>query len=1646
MVEVAPAYEPHLLEQEAQTVWKARRLPSPGGMLGPADGPVLHQYEGTFTPLEPAGLVAHRAVVADVDARYLSLAGRRAVGTLRSVAARPAEAESTLGPVLRRLGVWTGGDGATPWDFEDRIRSVETMVGRLAHRGILVSRDLPLRVCPVCAVPRSPERIIYQEEEGSTYLVRFDLSWNEAVVHALVWVDAPWRLLGASAILLHPELPYVVARYRRKDVDELVLTSRSSLDRLHAWIPGGSIEVLEEHPGRFFEGRPYDYPLRHEFPTGGTLAPPAGTVIAVTDVTDTGTGIVLLVPGHGSTDAAIAEAKGVSGWPLVTPSGRLDLNLMHKYAGLDLRTGNDFVVHDLTENGAIFAHLRVRRGVPHCADCGAALFWMPGRAWCLEPGRLPSDRLELYRRLLPGAPVPSQVEVAPWPVSETSRTTDTGAVAVLECTRCERLEALDGPVACSCGGKRYPVRRRLMPSVAGTLAAWARHDPFPVTDSVRLYVGERRRVPAVVHHLMAMSGLGGAVGEVGLTVLPTVTPTDLTELVEAHGADAVRVAFLRASAGVGAAGTFAERCAEEHERLARFWSLTQEVLARCDPSMMANFAQPVGNSLGELEVEDRALLARWERTRVYALADYDHWAPASAHRRVARFFETDLSEYRELVRPRLALAGSPPSKRSALRTLTHVLRSASVVLGPIIPHLSEAVYRRLAVERGSLFERTVAGADRALLNDELFAAWDRWRPVLDAVRRFRRSNGLTPQVTIPSAVVLLSADDVADRFRADRPVLERLAGIGRLDVGSPREPWMGRQRQVRPVESEIQRHYPAQATQIIHLLQRMSERKVAEEGTPAELSVVIQGLSRRIFPSMVAYSDTLPPRMVPWPWRGGEMYLEVPEGAKPPDRVPPPLSADAFWLVRKLDQRLRAAAPDLSALPRIAVISASDPLASELRGAADSLRPYLGLQEFRVISNGAEAPPPGRWTGRTRTGARWWVHFPGLSARPPGAKHRPTRPRSPRIPTSSLDLKTPETDYLSEGLLDREEAVRSLGLELDQLLGAPLLGPTKIARAWDVGLTSVEAYRRTSFETLADLPGFGRSIAEAVVVKLGGNAPPPRHHTPRSPFPERLPTESHSGAPTTQRAHPPPPRERSREAQPRPIPSPSEPTRPPSAVAAAPVEPGPPAPPAGSTDAPVSRAGPLLVGEPSLPVAPVDVAPPVGEIPAPDQSPEGWVGESSVPESVPPSEVTLPKETSRPASVTEPIIEVAMVPEVVPESSVEAARIPEPLPERSRPAPAPAEELSTAAVPESAAVERHPLEESPIGTLPAPLLEPPPREELPTQISLEEPVPPVESPRSEPLPEAQTDESEGSSVAPPALEPPLPAPLILENEREAASSLPPSPAVQLTPIAAPTHELGGTESGQPPAPSVPDGAGEPVPPAGPVAASEPPEVAPSLERAESETVPPDVADTESMVAEAMREPLRSELDAPSDGPPGVAANGPIVLPLLQEIVAPEVLPSTPPPTPSGIELEVGSSILTSILPFLDATAAGHRGLCVVRESPERIAAQVGSRPVDVYWLTNLGRGKTLKPNDLPGLLSFLARALEEDHVMAFFLEGIEYLVRIHGAEALIDRLTQFDRIAREHDVRVWMHVTPDLLAASDLERIVAAFGRRTDSG
>ncbi len=1351
-------YEPAQVQAESAAFWKARSLPTSGGR---GTGPRLHQMVAALAAYDSAISFLQRAVRADAESRFLGLEGHPTRGRL--LARRTDHpALEVLRPMLAASGVWVGNGRLEPLAEVASPPQIQEMVDHLARDGLLASRELPLRSCPACRAPRSPEGIVYSAEDGDAYLVRFLLDGKSPRTSLLVWIDSAWKLLGTSAVLVHPDLTYARIRYRRRGTEEVLLVLSSAIGRLKSWLEGCEIEVLEEQKGETLVGLRYEHPLATEFPTLASLPVPAGQIAASTEVDDSGTGAVALVPAHGAGDAAAAFHLGIPGWPVVDAEGQLVRDLQHKYAGLPVDVAEAFVLRDLTESGLLFAQLRVHRGVPHCIVCGTALYWQPSRAWCLDASTAPPAVRDRLARLAPAESFPKTEDPVAWPVSEWRTTEAADAPHLLECVHCGRLSPIaDAPERCTCGAHWRTVARRLLPSLQEALAIWATDRPFPDADAVRLYVPERRRAPALVHHAVALAAAGAAPGEVRVVPMPTLPFEAEGETTSLDApADALRAALLRTATSPRANDPgLGDRRHQEERRLRKIWQVAREILDRFLRDGYEPDPRSIGGHVAELPEEDRAFLSLFERMRIDVIRAYETGAVDVAQDRLVRFFEEELrAGYLAFSRSRLDLPGFPLPKAAACRVLGHVLPLWAELYAPIAPFTMEAIHRGFRGDGTSIFERPLTPSQELLLDSPLELSYARWRSVVDTLREYRSELGLAPDSHLPAIVLSVTDETVAGELRSHRAVLQRLAGVERVDVASPSQPWEGKQVRIHAVPEEIQRAYPFQAPRILRMLEGMSPTRIQDGIRARSLELVLEGHPLPITPSMVEITEALATGVVPIPWAHGDLFVTLPSDMPGRgDAAPPALTPDGFRLLHLLRRRLnRAATP--SAIDRV-VFSASGTLGEELTRHAAAISQFLQGVEIVVAADAASFVSAETTHGRTRRGERWSLWIPGV---PVGvsSRRKPPRPRRPRRRATGRPIGDDVViDFLDEGLRAREAAIREAVESFDHALGRPLIGPAKLARAWESGLTSFDAVAHAPYEQLAEVEGFGPVLAATIVQGFGGTPPP--------------------------RIRPMRPRE-------------------PPEVSVPPISPATPPPPVAVME--LTRPAPPLILE-------------------------------RVPSEPPPR--SLPT-----------VAAVATI------------------------------EVASALLPSS---------------IPDPILAVAPRIELPTPPSPPEPEPEPEAP-----------------------------------------SPPPEPAA-------------------------------PVP-----------------------------------------------------------------------VPAPEA-PAAPPPPPSGVEVWTEPTADRPWATFLELTDAGVAGLCLSREFPERLRAALGSRNVRVVWLSNVGREGSVRPGDLETLRALFRTFLGGGPGRTAYIEGVEYLVRIHGSARTIDFLHELDALASESGGRLILPVNPALMDPSASDRLTAEF-------
>src|SRR5262249_13790833 len=156
------------------------------------------------------------------------------------------------------------------------------------------------------------------------------------------WTTTPWTLVSNTAVAVHPDETYVVAR-RAGGQDAVVLA-----EQLMPRVLGDGWHIAARGRGPDLGGATY----RPPFTLGGI--PGADRVVPGTFVTtEDGTGLVHLAPAFGADDMETSRIHGLPVVNPIRPDGRFEESVP-LVGGLFFKDADEPLVRDLTERGLLF--------------------------------------------------------------------------------------------------------------------------------------------------------------------------------------------------------------------------------------------------------------------------------------------------------------------------------------------------------------------------------------------------------------------------------------------------------------------------------------------------------------------------------------------------------------------------------------------------------------------------------------------------------------------------------------------------------------------------------------------------------------------------------------------------------------------------------------------------------------------------------------------------------------------------------------------------------------------------------------------------------------------------------------------------------------------------------------------------------------------------------------------------------------------------------------------------------------------------------------------------------------------------------------------------------------------------------------------
>ncbi len=651
----------------------------------------------------------------------------------------------------------------------------------LIYKGLRVSL-----YCPHCATPISNFEVAmdadnYKTETDPATIYKYPLV-GENNTFVLAWSTTPWNKIVTPALAVNPELNYV----KVEQEGERYILAESTLKILKK----GAHKVVGKTTGKDLIGKKftphYDY---YKIGDGKR----AFEIICGDFVTaEEGTGVVTIA-AYGEEDLKAMKENDIHIELHLDEDGMVKSDVPI-FSGMYYLKANKAVNEDLHNRGLIYSNESLSHPVPHCWRCSTRLYYAPQDAWFVDITTLkpklnesakiinwfPSHFKEgRFAKSMASAPdwciSRSRYWGSPVPVWECScgERFVPGSISELEAASGSKIDELHRPeideviVKCKkCGQEVHRVKEVLDSWIEAGSAPYASHhypfnkeskleDFFP-PDFIVEYTGQIRAWFYVLHVLGTALFNQAAFKNVVVTGVILGTDgrkmsknfgnyPDPREMLDKYGGDSLRLYLMGSSVMRGEDIIISEEeyRASLRDLLLPYWNITRFFV----DSAQFHHWKPDNEKNASDDELDQWILSRMNGSIKQVTQELESFNTPKAVELIKNFVVRDLSMWylrraKENLRPEMT---DPVIINRTLSTLYQILIEYSKVMAPIIPFLTEAIYRKLTKSESIHLE---SWPDYENENKALEEEMDWVMKLCSAVHSVRKKNNIAVRIPI----------------------------------------------------------------------------------------------------------------------------------------------------------------------------------------------------------------------------------------------------------------------------------------------------------------------------------------------------------------------------------------------------------------------------------------------------------------------------------------------------------------------------------------------------------------------------------------------------------------------------------------------------------------------------------------------------------------------------------------------------------------------------------------------------------------------------------------------------------------------------------------------------------------------------------
>ncbi len=289
------------------------------------------------------------------------------------------------------VGFWADMDDPYVTYHDDYIESEWWALRQIWDKGLLYKGFKIVPYCPRCGTPLSSAEVAqgYKDVKERSAIVRFKVKDEDAYI--LAWTTTPWTLPSNVALCVNPVETYVKVKaadgYTYYMAEALCSTVLGKLavkaDPEKGVEAQAAYEVLERYVGKDLEYKEYE-PL---FDFANDICAKQGkkawfvTCDSYVTLTD-GTGVVHIAPAFGEDDAKVGRTYDLPFVQLV--DGKGEMTAETDYAGVFVKDADKLVLVDLEKKGLLFDAPKFEHSYPHCWRCDTPLIYYARESWYIK--------------------------------------------------------------------------------------------------------------------------------------------------------------------------------------------------------------------------------------------------------------------------------------------------------------------------------------------------------------------------------------------------------------------------------------------------------------------------------------------------------------------------------------------------------------------------------------------------------------------------------------------------------------------------------------------------------------------------------------------------------------------------------------------------------------------------------------------------------------------------------------------------------------------------------------------------------------------------------------------------------------------------------------------------------------------------------------------------------------------------------------------------------------------------------------------------------------------------------------------------------------------------------------------------------------